>query len=328
LKKVRITWPNNEYICRQSFGNSMIWGNYQFTFDDIPEADFWVIVNNYQLNNLQCFCPPNNIIYILQEPTSVSKYNNDNHSSDFLEQFGRVLTTQDGLRGNNVIYQQVGIPWLINKSIDDLINQPSIEKSNFMSIITSNKTYTRGHRNRIECAMRIKKYFGSYIDLYGRGFNNFNDKWDVLSPYRYHISIENSVEKNYFSEKIIDPILAHSLPLYHGCPNISDFFDLPDYLKISDLSSFDKVKKKIKYLIENPSIYENNLQFLLDSRKKILDNYNFFPMICSIMDSLDPSPSSNNDLFYFKLKNKKLVTLKKILQKKYFLAKINILYNP
>ncbi len=306
----------------------MIWGNYEFTFDDIPVADFWIIVNNYHFDYLNCICPPNNIIYILQEPTSVSKYNNDNHSPEFLKQFGRVITTQESLKAENVIIQQLGIPWLIHKSIDELIDEPMNDKSKLISIITSNKTYTSGHRNRIECAMKIKKYFGSYVDLYGRGFNNFNDKWDVLSPYRFHISIENSVEKNYFSEKIIDPILAYSLPIYHGCPNISDYFDLPDYLKISDLSSFDKVKKKIQYLIEDDSIYENNFQFLLDSRKKIFEKYNFFPMICSVMDSLLPTQSRNNDVFYKKIKNSKLQTFNKILQKKYFITKINILYNP
>ena len=47
MKKVRITWPKNEYISRQTFGNSMIWGNYEFTFEDIETADYWIIVNNY-----------------------------------------------------------------------------------------------------------------------------------------------------------------------------------------------------------------------------------------------------------------------------------------
>lgn len=325
MKKVRITWPKNHYISRQTFGNSMIWGNYEFTFEEISTADYWIIVNNYKLDNLSCFCPPTNIIYILQEPSSVSEYNNDNHSEEFIKQLGCLITTQDSILGNNVIYQQVGIPWLINKCIDDLIKEPIHAKAKNISIVTSNKTYTKGHRNRIECAMKIKRYFGSYVDLFGRGFNDFDDKWDVVSPYRYHISFENSVEKNYFSEKIIDPILAYSLPIYYGCPNISTFFDLPEYLKILDLNSFDTIKKKIRFIIENDHIYENNLQFLADSRIKILEKYNFFPMVCSIMDELSPSIPCNNEILYSKLKASKLFTLKKIFQKKYFLSKTNIL---
>jgi hypothetical protein len=325
MKKVRLTWPKNEYIIRQTFGNSMIWGNYEFTFEEIPTADYWIIVNNYQLENLSCFCPPTNILYLLQEPSSVSEYNNDNHSEEFIKQFGSLITTQNSIKGSNVRHQQVGIPWLINKSIDDLMKEPIYDKTKFISIVTSNKTYTKGHRDRIDCAMRIKRYFGSYVDLFGRGFNDFDDKWDVVAPYRYHISFENSVEKNYFSEKVIDPILAYSLPLYYGCPNISDFFDLPENLKILDLNSFDAIKKKIKFLIDNDNIYENNLQFLTDSRIKILEKYNFFPMVCSVMDHLDYSLPRNNKISYSKLKSSKLVTIKKIIQKKYFLTKINFL---
>lgn len=325
MKKVRITWPKNEYISRQTFGNSLIWRNYEFTFDEIPSADYWIIVNNYQLEHLSCFCPPSNILYILQEPSSVSEYNNDNHSEEFIKQFGSLITTQDRIQGNNVIFQQVGIPWLINKSIDDLITHTIPDKTKFISIATSNKTYTKGHRDRIEFAMKIKRYFGSYVDLFGRGFNDFDDKWDVVSPYKFHISIENSVENNYFSEKIVDPILAYTLPIYYGCPNISDFFDLPEYLQILNLNSFDTIKKKIKYIIENDHIYTNNLQFLADSRMKIIEKYNFFPMVCDIMDHIAPSLSNDNEILYSKLKSSKFLTLKKIIQKKYFLKKINIL---
>ena len=325
MKKVRITWPKNDYIIRQTFGNSMIWGNYEFTFDEIQIADYWIIVNNYQLENLSCFCPPKNILYILQEPSSISEYNNDNHSQQFIKQFGSVITTQNSIQGSNVIFQQVGIPWSINKSIDDLIKESIIEKTKFISIVTSNKTYTKGHRNRIDCAMKIKRYFGSYVDLFGRGFTDFDDKWDVVSPYRYHISIENSVEKNYLSEKIFDPILAYSLPIYYGCPNISDFFNLPEYLQIIDLNCFDTIKNKIKFIIENDNIYENNFKFLSDSRIKILEEFNFFPMVCSIMDELSPSLPCNNEILYSRLKSSKISTLKKIFQKNIFLSKTKIL---
>jgi hypothetical protein len=324
MKKVRITWPKNEYISRQTFENSLIWGNYEFTFEEIPIADYWIIVNNYQLVNLTCFCPPSNILYILQEPSSISEYNNDNHSEEFIKQFGSFITTQVSIQGSNVKLQQVGIPWLINKSIEDLYKQSMPDKTKFISIATSNKTYTKGHRNRIECAMKIKRYFGSYVDLFGRGFNDFYDKWDVVSPYRYHISIENSVEKNYFSEKIVDPILAYTLPIYYGCPNISDFFDLPEYLQILDLNSFDSIKKKIKFIIENDQIYNNNLQFLTDARLKIIEKYNFFPMVCAIMDQMDPSLPRNNKILYSKIRSSKLLTLKKVIHKNLFLTKINI----
>lgn len=326
MKKVRITWPGNEFILRQTFGTSGIWGGYEFTFDEIENADFWIIVNNYKLKMLNCNCPKTNIIYVLQEPQAVSEYNNDNHSFCFLNQFGKILTTQDSISNYNISHQQVGIPWLINKSIDQLLSDHPPEKTKKISIITSNKTYTKGHRKRIECALKIKKYFGEHVDLFGNGFNNFIDKWDVLAPYKFHIAIENSVERNYFSEKITDSILAYSLPLYHGCPNITDYFELPDFLRILNLDSFSEVKNKIKYLLDSESLYENNLGLFNSFRNKIFHTYNFFPMIISVMDKVQQSDCSSLQEISYTQKHSKFNTLQKIITKKIFLNKMKYLY--
>ncbi len=56
-----------------------------------------------------------------------------------------------------------------------------------------------------------------------------------LNPYQYDskiqlfesmftIAIENTSEKNFFTEKIIDCFQTYTIPIYYGCPNISDFF--------------------------------------------------------------------------------------------------------
>lgn len=36
---------------------------------------------------------------------------------------------------------------------------------------------------------------------------------------------ENSKNKNYFTEKIVDAFITKTIPIYWGCPNISEFFD-------------------------------------------------------------------------------------------------------
>jgi hypothetical protein len=41
----------------------------------------------------------------------------------------------------------------------------------------------------------------------------------------FHIAIENSQNKNYFTEKIIDAFITKTIPIYWGCPNINEFFD-------------------------------------------------------------------------------------------------------
>jgi len=41
----------------------------------------------------------------------------------------------------------------------------------------------------------------------------------------FNISLENSKQINYYSEKIIDCFLTFTVPLYIGCPNIAEYYD-------------------------------------------------------------------------------------------------------
>ena len=59
----------------------------------------------------------------------------------------------------------------------------------------------------------------------GRGYRSFEKKSDGLARYRFSVVIENSREENYFTEKLLDAILCNTIPIYWGCPNISQFFD-------------------------------------------------------------------------------------------------------
>lgn len=326
MKTVRITCPKNNFILRQTKNSSGIWDDYLFTFENIDNPDYWIIINNYGLSEIQCNCKKSNLIYILQEPSDISTYNNDNHTVEFLDQFGKIITTQDAIIGSNVIHSQIAAPWFIDKSFDELIDLIPPFKNKPISIITSNKTYTKGHRKRIELSMRIKKHFGDAVDLYGRGFNYFNNKWDVLYPYKFHITIENSLERNYFTEKLIDPILSYTLPLYYGCSNIEDYFRLPDFLKIKNLDDYDSIKQKITFLLDNEYLYDTHLDFLYKSRIDILYEYQLFPMLVSLFNRIDQTDLIVRNVFYERKKESFLRVLKKVVIKNLFLKKINLFY--
>ena len=48
---------------------------------------------------------------------------------------------------------------------------------------------------------------------------------DKLFESMFSLIIENTSERNYFTEKIIDAFQTYTVPIYWGCPNISDYFD-------------------------------------------------------------------------------------------------------
>ena len=66
----------------------------------------------------------------------------------------------------------------------------------------------------------------------------------LFDGYQFSIVIENSREVNYFSEKLLDCLLTYTVPIYFGCPNISDFFDTTGWIVITS-SSFEEVEDEL-----------------------------------------------------------------------------------
>jgi glycosyltransferase involved in cell wall biosynthesis len=48
-------------------------------------------------------------------------------------------------------------------------------------------------------------------------------KLDVIATYKFTIAIENSRALDYVTEKLYDPLIAGSVPVYLGAPNVEDF---------------------------------------------------------------------------------------------------------
>ena len=119
-----------------------------------------------------------------------------------------------------------------------------------------------------------------YIDVYGHGFKPIPDKWDVIAPYKYHLVLENSVIKDYWSEKLADSFLGFSFPIYHGCPNIYDYFS-KDSLSVIDINNIDQAVKILQNIIEG-NIYDNSMQAIDISRNQVLNQYNIFNLMSEL----------------------------------------------
>lgn len=99
-----------------------------------------------------------------------------------------------------------------------------IRKSKELSLIASAKNDHPGHKLRHQIVAYLQAQMPE-ADILGRGYKPFEDKSEGLASYRYSVVIENVREPNYFTEKLIDAILCETVPLYWGCPNITDFFE-------------------------------------------------------------------------------------------------------
>jgi glycosyl transferase family 10 (putative fucosyltransferase) len=152
------------------------------------------------------------------------------------------------------------------------IKEPKIyDKDRMVSMITSNKRMTPGHRERIYYAQK----FQNDLDLYGRGFNEIETKEEGLVKYMFSVAIENGVYDTYFTEKVLDCFATGTIPIYLGTRNISNYFDvngiifLDDDFKIEDLneelyySKMDSIKNNYLKVLEY-EILEDMVWFIIN----------------------------------------------------------------
>jgi len=129
-------------------------------------------------------------------------------------------------------------------------------KTKNISIIASNKNTTKGHNLRHKI---IFEYRGSnLIDVYGRVYKPIYNKLEALKDYRYSICIENTKSDYYFTEKLIDCFRTGTIPIYYGCPSISNFFDINGMIIIDSLNDLKNI-----ILTLNDEIYNNKKESIL-----------------------------------------------------------------
>ncbi len=268
---------------RQFAGSQPVWGNVEFVFSgDFGDCDI-VFVYDAIPEDLSGRLTAQRSMFIASEPASVKTYH-----QDFLAQFDSVLTTDRSTRHPNVVYGQLGLPWLLGTyDIDGtLLKQPmnfddfedfDPPKTKLISVVSSNKAFTEGHRSRLEFVERLKLKFGDEIDVFGRNINGFGDKTEVLSSYKYHISIENSSYDDYWTEKLSDSFLTLTYPIYFGCPNITKYFPGSSLTQI-DIGDTDAALEIIQRVIESDEAQAAK-PAMQEARQLVLRDHNLFSIL-------------------------------------------------
>ena len=65
-----------------------------------------------------------------------------------------------------------------------------------------------------------------------------------------------------FSLRVPMQLFVGTIPVVVGTPNIKEFAPSPDsYLHIKEISDVESVAKSMKYLAENPKMYNQSLRY-------------------------------------------------------------------
>lgn len=258
-------WTDSKSLCdlwnKMSKGNYR-WNDLQIVYEE--PADWYVIINGHNIDHLPSDAK---CIYIQMEP----------HLKAPADQRYKHILTWD--RTHNMT------EWHLAKTYYQLRNMTVSKSYSILSAILSDKYNDPGHIKRID----FVKYLESKgLDVHVYGGNRFkwknykgalpsHQKDDGLFPYKYTINVENHETRGYFSEKLVDGILAECLVFYNGCINIKDYFDERALVKL-DLIDFESDFRKIASAIEN-NLWEERLPYIRVAKEKILNEYQFFPRI-------------------------------------------------
>lgn len=268
-------WTGYELL-RQTPNHKGMWGDICFTEEPLDETDYTVVLN-YSPVDIVIKCPPQNIWALMQEPylPEIFEWIDKGH-----EQFAIVFTPTDKINNCKYIPSQTCLPWYDydkNSSHDNLFRLDIPQKNKNISLITSTKNFFPGHLKRLEFLRYLQEQKPFEIDLFGRGINPIENKWDALATYKYSIAIENTKSSHYWTEKLADCFLAYTLPIYYGAEKLEEYFPKESFVRI-DIEDIEGSIKTIKQVLSD-DIWEERLPAIKEARDLVLNKYQLFPFI-------------------------------------------------
>ena len=281
--KLLCNWTSSEILRetwnKMSQGNYS-WNNIELVCDDNP--DFFVVIN----------CPP---IHEFLDTKKVILFRMEPHMGKHPELWGD-YAKPDKESFYKVCYHETDYnnnEWHLSKTYNELKNM-KIEKSiDVMSTVLSDKYSDSGHVKRVDFAKFLEsKNFP--VDVFGSNKFSYKDykgslplhcKDNAMFPYKYVFNVENNSIKNYYTEKLIDGILAECLVFYSGCFNAREFIDEKAFVYL-ELSNFEEDYLKVKNAIEN-NLWEERIDIIRKEKKKILEYLQFFPRLERIINKTE-----------------------------------------
>jgi hypothetical protein len=228
-------------------------------FSDLKHVDFSLFID--AIPETQEELSAINIL-VLQEPNEYFRLHDWAIENKHL--FSFILTWDDKVVNNcdNATLLHFGHTWF---KPDQYENDK--EKIFELAHLRGNLLKTYGHSLRHELLDRQneinipKKFYATYGDRYNIERARI-DKEEVFGNPMFGVAIENTQHNGYFTEKIIDCFLQKTIPVYWGCSNIGEFFNMDG---IITFTSVDDMIRKMNTLDEN--YYNSRLEAINENHK-------------------------------------------------------------
>jgi hypothetical protein len=215
---------------------------------------------------------------------------------------------------DNVVNVPLFIPYLHCNGLDVSIGRSSIPPKNVCAVLSNGGGRERNlFMERLERFIPIE-YAGSYrtnvpiiTDVYNtEGFRK------AISQYKFVITMENSREDTYITEKITHGFVCGTVPIYWGSQRVDDYFNSDRFINVDsvDDETVSNVADRIRYLCSHPEeylkmvnrpVYSNERTIAMISRdiRGLIFNSGVFPLVSQI--SIISSPEFEIDRYQYML---------------------------
>lgn len=237
------------------------------------EPDFYVVINRPPINE---YPDLSKTILIRMEPN--------------MEQFPQLWG--DWASPNEHLFHRIikptleshnNVEWHLSKSYNELKSLQIEKKHEFVvSTVLSEKYRDPGHIRRVDFVKFLEQK-GVPVHVYGsnkwryedyKGSLPYHEKDKALFPYKYTFNAENHSLPGYFTEKLVDGILAECLVFYWGCPDIVKYLPKDSFIQL-DLVDFEKDSDIIRTAIRE-DWWSKRIDSIRKAKSIILDELQFF----------------------------------------------------
>jgi hypothetical protein len=171
------------------------------------------------------------------------------------------------------------------------INYDIKNKKFQVSMLCGSKNWCPGHKFRRQVWLYQEKFKFKKKFMYSKNhdglkifdnkeINHRKDKTELFIDSMFHIAIENNQAIDYFTEKLIDCFVSKTIPIYYGCPNIGDYFELKGMIIINDINDIDNLNN-----ILSEEYYNDRLHWIEDNYYRVVNNLSFKDQFIKIIEN-------------------------------------------
>ena len=267
-KKIRLGYYKES--CNSNFASPKNWYNkklleyFNIEIVDFREADFVLFSEKKAHENIAYKIPPKAIRIFL---TGENERPNFNHA-DYALTHDYIADTVRHLRFPELRH------WIYPSILEPRnFKELSERKVNFCNFMYSNANA----KERIAFFKALSKY--KKVDSVGKVLNNngnvyIKDKMEFINTYKFTIAFENSSYPGYSTEKLIQPLLQGSIPIYWGDTEIERDINPDCFINTNNFDCFKDVVDRIIEIDNDDELWKKYMTAPIFKNNKMPEHFN------------------------------------------------------